>query len=403
MKKFWALLIIPVVLALWWGLDSRGSMPDVHFAEVRRLTIESTVTTNGKVEPAEWAAARAEIAGVVQRVGVQRGDAVKTGQVLLSLDATAARSDLVAAEAKAQQASAELTTVGQGGRAATVANLNDSIRSAQEAVDVAQRNYDIMQRLERQQAATKLQVQDAKDALERAKLQLAAFQNQRKTQVTASDRALAQAKLRDAQAGVALAQHRLALNEVKSPIDGTVYQFDVKVGAYMQPGDLVALVGKLDRVKVIVYVDEPDLGRVAENKPVKITWEAAPGREWWGHVDRLPTQVVAQGTRMVGEVSTIIENPNHDLLPGVTVNATIVSAVVKNANAVPKSALRSVHGESGVYRLSHKTVVWTPVKTGVSDINNVQVISGVQAGDRVAQPSGDVEIKSGMRVNPVME
>jgi HlyD family secretion protein len=171
----------------------------------------------------------------------------------------------------------------------------------------------------------------------------------------------------------------------------------------MQPGDLVALIGKLDRVKVIVYVDEPDLGRVAENMAVRITWDARPGQEWWGRVDRLPTEVVAQGTRTVGEVTTIVDNPNHDLLPGVTVNATIVSAVVKDAIGIPKAALRTMRATAGVYKLSGKSVVWTPVKTGVSDVNNVQILSGLRLGDRVAQQTGDVEIKNGMRVNPIFD
>ncbi len=403
MKKAWLLLLIPLLLLLWWGLDSRESTPDVHFAEVRRLTIESTVLTNGKVEPVEWAAARAETAGVVRTINVRRGQTVEAGQILLTLDTTAAQSDLAAALAKEQEARTDVLTLRQGGKAATLASLNNSIKTAQAAVDIAQRNYEILQRLAAHQAATKLQVQDAKDALERAKLQLASLEDQRRTLVTSSDRVVAEAKLRDAEAAVALAQHRVALGDVKSPIAGTVYQFDLKVGAYMQPGDLVALIGKLDRVKVIVYVDEPDLGRVAKNMPVRITWDARPGQEWWGRVDRLPTEVVAQGTRTVGEVTTIVENPNHDLLPGVTVNATVVSAVVKDATAIPKAALRTMRGAAGVYKLTGKSVVWTPLKTGVSDVNNVQILSGLRLGDRVAQQTGDVEIKNGMRVNPIFD
>jgi RND family efflux transporter MFP subunit len=221
--------------------------------------------------------------------------------------------------------------------------------------------------------------------------------------VTASDRVVAEAKLRDAQAALALAQHRVALADIKSPIAGTVYQFDLKVGAYMQPGNLIALIGKLDRVKVIVYVDEPDLGRVGVGMPVRITWDARPGQEWWGRVDRLPTEVVAQGTRTVGEVNTIVENPNHDLLPGVTVNVTVVSAVVKDALGIPKAALRTVRGVSGVYLLSGKVVTWRPVKTGVSDVNNVQIVSGLRLGDRIAEQNGDIEIRNGTRVNPVLD
>jgi HlyD family secretion protein len=135
MKKSWLLLIIPALLLLWWGLDSRESTPDVHFAEVRRLTIQSTVSTNGKVEPVEWAAARAETAGVVRTINVRRGQTVEAGQTLLTLDTTAAQSDLATALAREQEARTEVLTLGQGGKAATLASLNDAIKTAQALVD----------------------------------------------------------------------------------------------------------------------------------------------------------------------------------------------------------------------------------------------------------------------------
>jgi HlyD family secretion protein len=401
MKKLWLLLILPVALLLWWGLDRGESAPVIHFSTAQPKTIESAVPTNGKVEPAAWAAARAEAPGVVQRVFVQRGQAVEAGQTLVTLDTTAAASDLATALAHQQEAEAEYANVGRGGKAAALANIKDAIDTARTAVQVARRNYESMQRLSAQQAATKLQVQDAKDALDRAQLQLTTLEDQRKTLVTTSDKAIAQARLHDAQSAVSLAQHRLALGSVVAPVAGTIYQFDLKVGAYLQPGELVALIGNLDQVKVIVYVDEPDLGRVGLGMPVSITWDARPGQTWWGKVDKLPTQVIALGTRTVGEVTTVVDNPNHDLLPGVTVNVTIISQVVKDALTIPKAALRTINGGTGVYRLKGRSAVWTPVKTGVSDVNNVQILSGLEQGakvaDRVIEPS-DAELHNGMRV-----
>lgn len=406
MRKLLLLLILPLALLLWWGLEHGESAPVIHFASAQPKTIESTVSTNGKVEPAEWAAARAETAGIVQRIEVQRGQSVHAGQTLVTLDTTAAQSDLANALAREEEAQAESLTVGRGGKAAALANVNNAINTAQQALRVAQRNYEAMQRLAAQQAATKLQVQDAKDALDRAKLQLTTLQDQRRTLVTASDKAVAQARLHDAQSAVSLAQHKLALGAVAAPIAGTVYQFDLKVGAYLQPGELVALVGNLDQVKVVVYVDEPDLGRVGFGMPVKITWDARSGQTWWGRVERLPTEVIALGTRTVGEVTTVVENPNHDLLPGVTVNATIVSKTVKDALSIPKAALRTLGGRNGVYQLQGKSIIWTPVATGVSDVNNVQILSGIQQGskvaDRVIDPS-DAELRNRMRVKPVMD
>src|ERR1700761_2166804 len=199
MKKSWLVLILPLLLLLWWGLSRSQSAPVVHFATVRRPTIESTVSTNGKAEPAQWAAARAQTSGVVRSVQVERGQTVKAGQVLIGLDHTSAQSDLIAAQAREQEAKAETATLGQGGKAATIASLDDSIKTEQNAVQVAQRNYDSMQRLQPRGAATKLQLEDALDSLNRAKLQLAATQNQRRTLVSSEDRLVAQAKLHDAQ------------------------------------------------------------------------------------------------------------------------------------------------------------------------------------------------------------
>ncbi len=406
MKKFWLVAVLLVLLLSWWAFAHQQTIPEVHFARVTQTRIESTISTNGKVEPFDWAAARAESPGVVRAISVQRGANVQAGQTLITLDTTAAQAELAAAEARAEEARAELDVLQQGGRASQLSSLASSTTSAEAAIAIAQRNYDSLQRLQRSQAATAIQVQEAKDALDRAKQQLAAYQAQRQTLVTSGDKAVAQARLRDAEAAVAAAKHRLSLGVIRSPMNGTVYQFDLKVGAYLQAGDLVALVGNLDRLKVTVYVDEPDLGRLSEHLPVEITWDARPGQKWTGQVDKLPTQVVALGTRTVGEVTTAIENPQHDLLPGVSVNAKITASVAGEALTIPKAALRSLHGTSGVFRLSDKTLAWTPIRTGISDVNNVQVVSGLHKGDevadRVVNPS-DAELLNGMKVKPNRE
>src|ERR1700756_4800561 len=97
MKKYWPVGVLPLLGLLWWALDKRDSAPEVHFVTVRQSKIESTISTNGKVEPAQWAAARAETAGVVAAVAVTRGQNVAAGQTLVTLDTSAAQSDLAAA------------------------------------------------------------------------------------------------------------------------------------------------------------------------------------------------------------------------------------------------------------------------------------------------------------------
>ncbi len=382
MRKYWPLLILPLVLILWWVVEQRDSVPVVHFAEVSRSRVESTVPTNGKVEPVDWAAARAEIAGVVQSVQTSRGANVKAGQPLVTLDTMAAQAELAAALAKQKEAQTESQMLAAGGKPSQLSSVNSSISSAQIAVDVAQRNYDATQRLAAQNAATKVQVLEARDVLERAKQQMAGYQGQRSTLVSNGDIDVARARVQDAQAEVASAQHRISLGTVRAPVSGTVYQFDLKIGTYLQPGDLVANIGNLDKVKVTVYVDEPDLGRVAVQNQLSSHGTRGRARSGSAVVEKLPTQVIALGTRTVGEVTTVIDNPDHDLLPGVTVNATIVSKTVDNAVVMSKAALRNLHGTPGVYKLAGNQIRWTPIKTGISDVNNVQVFLGCSPATR---------------------
>ncbi len=90
--------------------------------------------------------------------------------------------------------------------------------------------------------------------------------------------------------------------------------------------------------------------------------------------------------------------------PGVSVNVSIISKVVNDAVSVPRSALHTLNGATGVYKLSDKTIVWSPVIAGISDVNSVQIVSGLEAGDKVADrvvDPADAEIHAGMRIKAV--
>src|SRR5262249_51259050 len=146
----------------------------------------------------------------------------------------------------------------------------------------AQREYETQVRLESRQAATRADVIAAKERVDRAQLQIQALTAKRESLVANSDRTAAQARLDDARAAANLAETRIRMSVVRAPIEGVVYQFDLKRGAYLNAGDSVASIGRLDRVHVNVFVDEPDLGRVRRGMPVSITWDALPGRTWTG-------------------------------------------------------------------------------------------------------------------------
>jgi HlyD family secretion protein len=394
------LIAIGTIILAYLLFAHRNAPPDVPFARVTRGTVVSSLTTNGKVEPIEWASARAEVAGLVVRTAVKRGDKVAKGAMLIELDPAPVSADLAAAQARVAQAQAELQVFTGGGRAADVAAISGSLEAAKQELATAEREYESDRRLEAKGAITPVEVTAAKEKVARAKLQIQSLEQRKAALVSPPDRSAAEARLHEAEAAVAAARQKIGMTVVRAPVAGTVFQFDIKVGAYLNPGDLVANIGKLDTVRVIVYVDEPDLGRVEVGMPVTITWDALPGRQWTGNVERKPTQVITLGTRQVGEVSCVIGNPDLDLLPGTNVNAEIRSKVVENAVTVPNAALRRENGATGVFVLAGRTLQWRDLKLGVASVVRSQVLSGVQDGDSVALPT-DRNLKEDMRVTPV--
>ena len=397
------LLVGVLVLAgvIAWGVSRKTEPPEAPFARTSRETIVSSISTNGKVEPIEWASARAERPGAVQKIFVHRGQMVSAGEALVALDASQAAADLSAADARVKGARAQLTVIDQGGRASDIAEIEGSLARARLDLENAQRDYDALQRLESHQAATRKEVQDAQERVKQAQVQIQSLEQRRAALVTQPDKAAAEARVHEAEASVDAARNNMNLSVVRAPIGGTVYQFDLTLGAFLQVGDLVANIGRLDRVRVKVYVDEPDLGRMGIGMPVTITWDAMPGHQWKGEVDRLPTEITPLGTRQVGEVGCVIDNPGGELVPGTNVDATIQSKVVGNAVTAPREALRRENGVDGVLALGNDNVLeWRPIQIGVTSAGRVQVISGLNAGDSVALPIERV-LKAGMKVTPV--
>jgi HlyD family secretion protein len=399
-----ALLVIAVLavggLAVWLSLK-RSELPQVPFARATRETISNILSTNGKVEPIEFMEVRVESRGLVKRVLVHDGDTVRTGQILAELSAPGSQEEMAAAAAREAQARAELQTLQSGGRSADTAELEGSLSRLKSDRVVAQKNLESLQRLQQKQAATAFETDQARQAVQSLDVQIQALGQRRAALVGKGDIAGAQARVREAEANVQLAQAHTALNVIRAPMAGTIYDLPARAGSFLNIGDPLASVGKLNPVRVRVFVDEPELGRVAPGEKVRITWDALPGKEWNGVVARRPSEVISQGSRQVGEVLCTIDNPNHELVPGTNVNAFILTQVVENALTIPKAAVRRDNG-IGVFLLQpDNTVQWAPVATGASDALRVEILKGLRDGDAAAEPS-DATLNAGMKVTPVI-
>jgi HlyD family secretion protein len=401
-RSWLAILLVAVAVIIIWAATKKAGPPEIDFVKVARETLVSSLNTNGKVEPIEWMPVRAERSGVVTEVLVTRGQNVTKDQPLVELETRVAKADLAKAQAAIQEARAQEQVLAQGGRMAERQQIDSDLARTRLDLDAAQKSYQTLDRLLAKQAATRQEVDAARQLVDQLQLKIQSLEKNKAALVTGIDKQIAKARLQEAQSAASVAQSNVDLSILRAPMDGTLYDFDLKQGAYVNPGDLIAKVGRLNRVRVTVYVDEPDLGKLHEGEPVVITWDALPGHQWEGRVDKLPTQIVPLGTRQVGEVGCIIENPDRDLLPNANINADIQATVVDNALAIPKEAIRRQGSDTGVLLLQGDHVVWRKISLGVSSYTKSQVLSGLNSADAVALPS-EKAIKDGSRVQPVFQ
>ena len=402
MKKLLWLLAIPLAVLGWWAYHRGNEAPQVPFAKVMRETLVSTLPTNGKVEPIEWQAVRVEQAGLVGKTPVQEGQMVSAGEALAILSDTGLQADLEAAEARVAQARADLATIDAGGKQVELTTIGSDLARLQVQKEHDEQELASLHRLLDKQAASLVEVNVMKSKVEAGQMAIEALEKRRAVLVSQSDKTVALARLREAEAAVELAKSHIAQTVIHAPIAGVVYDLAARPGVYLNIGDLVANVGRTDRLRVRVYVDEPELGRIAEGQPVTIDWDALPGRTWQGTVERKPANIVALGSRQVGEVLCTIDNLGRVLLPGTNVDAHIRTATVAAALTIPKECLRrDAHG-LGVFALRGGRLAWQAVETGASSVTRVQVLEGLAEGDEVALPT-ELSLRDGEMVSPLRQ
>lgn len=401
-KRIFLLALVPIAAIVWWGVRQKSQPPEIQFTRVHRETLVSNLITNGRAEPVSWQDIRVDNQGLVTSVLVKEGQSVAKGALLARLNEPGLAEDLQAAEARQEQARATLQTADQGGKPVDLAQIESDLEHTRVDHDQALKEYTSLRRLHDKQAATTVDVEIAHAKLRETELAQAALEKRRDSLVSKQDVASAKARLQETQAQVQQARERLAQGVIRAPIAGVVYSLPARPGTYLNPGDLVASIGNIDHLRVRVYVDEPELGRVRVGQPVKITWDGLPGRAWDGVVEKKPAAIVPLGTRQVGEVQVTIDNPTHELVPGTNLNAEIRTNEVQNALVVPKESMHRENGVIGVYLLEDEHVRWRPVKVGAASVTRAQILEGLKDDDAIALPS-DHAMKDGDPVRPIIQ
>lgn len=394
---------VAVLLFSGWMRFRSATVP-VRAEKVTREDIANVISTNGKVEPlgGHNFEAHAPASATVKRVLVREGDHVKAGQLLLELDDAEAKAVAARALAQLRAAEADLHAVEKGGTQEEVLTMRAQLIKAQAERDDARRNLQAIEKLQASGAASPAEVEAARDRLKKAEADTQLLEEKMKGRFSSPEVEKVEANAAQARAAYAAARDMLSSTTVRSNTAGSVYQLRVQPGSYVVSGQLLVQVADLEKVAVRAFVDEPEIGRLAQGQNVEIKWDAIPGRAWEGTLTTLPTVVTTVGTRTVGEVTCEIANPDHKLLPNVNVNVDIITARHPDALTVAREAVRELDGKRFVYVIAHDKLRSQEVQTGISSLTRVEITRGLNAGEMIAMGAvGSQPLHSGLEVKVV--
>src|SRR6266446_1643653 len=387
-------------------VSGRKPVPKISAVTPMRENLISSISSNGKVEPISPYVIRAQLDTFVEKVRATEGHTVKKGQLILELDVKDAAARLSEAESKLLKAEDDLLAAKAGGRPDDAARVGvASLAKMQAERDRLQKNHEVLLRLIGQQAATQEEL-DANDlALTKAQSEVtrlaAAKQEFERSLKLGTDQAAL--RVQQIQNEVAALNEKVRQGRITAPADGTLYSLPAKAGDYVKLGDLLAEMADLHKVRVRAFIDEPELGALEVNEPVKITWDALPSKTWVGKTENIPKQVVPHQNRSVGELLCAVNNDKLELLPNINVNVRINSRERIGVLSVPRGAVAAEGGRRYVFvvrknQLGVKsTLEKREIRVGIADATNYEVVSGLQEGELVALP-GDVDLRDGMDV-----
>ncbi|MBM4288928.1 MAG: HlyD family efflux transporter periplasmic adaptor subunit [Deltaproteobacteria bacterium] len=276
-----------------------------------------------------------KVPGIIRKINFQEGDYISAGDVVAQLDAQDLRDEVAAAQARLKAAQAVLDRLLAGSRPQEIAEAKAAVLQAQADLENKRLDYERMEGLLGRRAVPVSRRDDARAAY------LVSQEVMRRAQETYSlvqegprreDIAQARAEVKQAQANLDLAQTRLSYATLVAPSNGVVLARPAEPGEVAAIGSVVLTTGDLDNVYVEAYIPGADLGKVRYGQKAIVTVDSYPDRTYAGWVSFINSkaeftpktvETFKERVALVYRTKIRVENPHHELKPGMPAEAVI--------------------------------------------------------------------------------
>jgi RND family efflux transporter MFP subunit len=342
----------------------------IEATKIEQRPIDRYLRVTGSLAADEQAEVSAESAGRVVATPVERGTRVNRGTVLARISAEETSAQLREAEANAAQIEARLGLT--PGHTFDPTHVPD-VMNARASLDLAEAEFNRIKALLDQKVVSQSEYDQRRAQVDVARQQYQVAQNVAQQSYRS---------LEGARARIAIARKAQADTAIRAPFSGMVAERVVSVGDYVSRGARVATVVRIDPMRIELTVPEQAISLVKAGQPVRLAVDAYPGETFDAKVRFISPALRADQRALT--VEAIAANPDGRLKPGLFAAASIQQPASAPALLVPATAVETISGTNRVYVVKAGRVEERVVTTGDTLGQQVELTSGVVAGEMVA-------------------
>ena len=370
------------------------------------LTVSGYVVAHHKIDVG------AKVMGRVAWIGVEKGDRVQQGQVLVRLEDQEFRAQVNEAQANVAAAQARVDQLRSGSRPQEKLKDKAAVMQAEANLRNAEAEYDRAAQLLRNGVVSKAEVDRALMQRDSARALVdAARQSSEMTNIgpRAEEIRAAAAQVRQMQAALDYARTQLASTEIKAPVSGTVLQRIVERGVMVTPSAVgesgartsVVSLADLSDLQIELDISQADFARLKMDQRAEIIPEAFPNLKYTGFIAEIAPE--ANRAKATVQIKVKVENPDEQLRPEMNVRVNFLAdAPSKETTAparvlVPKAAVVRQDGSVFVFVIKSDRVEQRVVRLGEESGEFYVVLEGLSGGESTAVGGTD-KLRDGDRV-----
>jgi len=355
MKKFvWIIIVVIVIVVIVVSVTGKKKNSEqegdkkTSTAVAKIDDISIVLDEVGEIRPVKEVNVKSKLSGRISKMFVEEGEYIHVSDIIAEIEPDMAQAQ-------------------------TLSRIKSTLKTTEINLENAQKDYESSKELYDKSLISDEEWRDAQNALKLAQISY--------------DSALEQYKLVEE---IGITETNM---KVTAPVSGMIIHKTVEEGEMVvssesySGGTVLITIADLSQMIILTDINEVDIGKISLGREAKITIDAFPDKKYGGEIIHIsPMAAIGNNNIRTFQVKVSIEDNLKELRPGMSANVTIIGKTRKGVVTIPIQAIfQDEDGNDVVYIVKSDTLITSAiVKTGINDLQKVEIMEGVAEGDTIS-------------------